>query len=893
MRQTHLIHSLLIALTLSPVTLSAQLATAAPKSAAAAVAVAAAHRSLPPHSESPADLPVTRVALYKNGVGFFEHSGRVTGDQSVNVDFTTSQLDDVLQSLTAIDLNGGRIAGADYNSATPLEQQLKALPLALGQDPTAVDFYNAIRGARVEVRSGSSTVTGRLLNIEVVNLPATANQPASERRQMTVVGDAGDVHTVELTPATEVHLLDADLHQDVTRYLQLLANTRNQGLRHLTLQDNGTGARELRVSYISEVPIWKSTYRILFTEPNPSAANTTTTAPTPTATLQGWSVVDNTTGADWINVRLSLIAGAPQSFIQPLSQPIYSRRPQIGIAQQAQLAPQLHQSGESYVGRGRAGIQGRVTDKTGAAVPNAQVIATNTDTGAQRTVQTNSTGSYSVVPLAPGNYNLEVVARGFQRLLQENVTIDATSVQRYDPRLSVGGQNTTITVTEAPPFISTDATLGGAIESELYSQQPLSINGAARSPMGFQYLMPGAGAGANNGNSGIYAGAGQTNLNKNFITGAPAAAPAPVNYEEAARDSLASSSTTAAFDDYFAYNISEPITIHKNESALVPILQTKIDAERVTLWSRQQPVPLRALWVTNTSSLTLDRGSFSIVEDGNFGGQGLLEPIHPDEKRLLSYAVDQAVRVTTDQPTTFTRFTSISAAKGVVVLHNTQIADTTYLVRNAAGEPRTVVVEHPIRAGFTLASTGIDGAPAATPAETTPAVYRFRVAVRPNQTARLHVTETQPGETSYQLTDSTDEQLQYIVNQTGHNAAFEAALQPILDARRHVADMQEAADTASGKLNALQSDEQRQRDNVAALANAERTSRERFVHDLNATEDRIATAQKDLTAAQANLQAAQDDLASRIESFQISQTIEQPVAPPAGPPAAPQAQLNF
>ena len=99
------------------------------------------------------------------------------------------------------------------------------------------------------------------------------------------------------------------------------------------------------MSYISEVPIWKSTYRIIFADRK--AVNGSATDYTPQSTmLQGWSVVDNTTGADWINVQLSLIAGAPQSFIQPLSQPIYSHRPQIAIAQEAQLAPQTHQSGE-------------------------------------------------------------------------------------------------------------------------------------------------------------------------------------------------------------------------------------------------------------------------------------------------------------------------------------------------------------------------------------------------------------------------------------------------------------------------------------------------------------------------------------------------------------------
>src|SRR6185312_1970951 len=86
-------------------------------------------------------------------------------------------------------------------------------------------------------------------------------------------------------------------------------------------------------------------------------------------------------------------------------------------------------------------------------------------------------------------------------------------------------------------------------------------------------------------------------------------------YAQLAQASVNPASTTAAFDDYFAYNLTGPITIRKNESALVPILQTKVDAERVTLWSQQQPTPLRALWVTNTSDLTLDRGSFTIVEN--------------------------------------------------------------------------------------------------------------------------------------------------------------------------------------------------------------------------------------------------------------------------------------
>jgi hypothetical protein len=729
----------------------------------AAKATAKATRS---EAAASTELPVTRVALYKNGVGFFEHAGRVTGDQFVTIDFTTAQLNDVLQSLTAIDLNGGRIAGAGYNSTTPLEQQLKALPLALGEDPTAVDFYNAIRGARIEVRNGTTTITGRLLNIEEVNTPEGDNKPALEKRLITVIGDGGEVHTVELTTATSVTLLDADLHQDVTRYLQLLASTRNQGLRHLTLQDNGTGSRELRVSYISEVPIWKSTYRILFTEPKAGAASTPQTA-----TLQGWSVVDNTTGADWINVQLSLIAGAPQSFIQPLSVPYYSRRPEIGLPQEAQLTPQTHESGEA-VAASASGVAG---------------IGMGSGSG--------------LGPGAGGNFG--------------------GSVRK------IGGASQTVTVTNAPPYLNTaDATLGGTISNQLYSQLPLSMNGGPAVP-----------------------------------------------YEQSADDSIRAKTTTAAFDDYFAYNLTEPITIRKNESAMVPILQTKIDAERVTLWSAKQPTPLRALWITNTSKLTLDRGSFSIVEDGNFGGEGLLDPIHPDEKRLLSYAVDQAVRVSTEDQHDNSQATAVTAAKGVMVLHHTQTAEITYVVHNAATDGRTVVIEHPIRQGYVLDNAGDKDSKDPKPEETTPTVYRFRVTAAAGETARLHVSEHHKSTVTYRLTNFDDNQLTFILNQTNNNEKIKQALEPILDARRHVADMQTALDKVNARMTALHSDEDRQRANITALANADKASRERFVRDLNATEDQIAAAQKELTAAQKNLQSAKDDLASKIESLQIDEKL--------------------
>jgi ribosomal protein L23 len=207
-----------------------------------------------------------------------------------------------------------------------------------------------------------------------------------------------------------------------------------------------------------------------------------------------------------------------------------------------------------------------------------------------------------------------------------------------------------------------------------------------------------------------------------------------------------------------------------------------------------------------------------------------------------------------------------------MILHHTQTAEITYVVHNAATDGRTVVIEHPIRQGFVLDNGGSDNKDPK-PEETTPTVYRFRVTAAAGETARLHVSEHHKSTVTYRLTNFDDNQLTFILNQSGNNEKIKQALEPILDARRHVADMQAAVDKVNARMTALHSDEDRQRANITALANADKSSRERFVRDLNATEDQIASAQKELTAAQKNLQAAKDDLASKIESLQIDENL--------------------
>ena len=275
-------------------------------------------------------LPVKRVILYKNGVGYFEHSGEVSGNEDVNIDFTTAQLNDVLKSLTALDLGKGRITGIAYNSIDPINKRLGALRLPLGEDTTTAQFLDAIRGARIEVHSGNESASGRLLSVEQRELAGKDDQKITVT-QISLVSDSGEVRQFDLTPATSVRIAEKDLNDEVGRYMHLVASTRDQDVRRLTISTAGAGERELLVSYISEVPIWKCTYRIVVPKDGKPL-------------LQGWAIVDNTVGEDWDNVELSLIAGAPQSFIQNLSQPYYARRPEVPMPENAMMTPQTEEA---------------------------------------------------------------------------------------------------------------------------------------------------------------------------------------------------------------------------------------------------------------------------------------------------------------------------------------------------------------------------------------------------------------------------------------------------------------------------------------------------------------------------------------------------------------------
>jgi hypothetical protein len=652
---------------------------------------------------APDKLPIKRVVLYKNGVGYFEHLGPVHDNQNVSISFTSGQLNDVLKSLTVLDLSGGKITGVGYGSSAPIDRQRGDIRLPLGEKTSLTEFLEAVRGSRVEIKSGQVVLSGRLLSVERKTRISGGN--SLEIDYVSLMTENGEVRTTELSPAFSVRLLEKGLADKVSRYLDLTSAARDADVRQMVVSSEGTGERAVFLSYISEVPVWKATYRIVLDSKNSNPL------------LQGWAIVDNTVGQDWENVQLSLVAGAPQSFVQNLSQPYYARRPVVAMPETGSTQPQTY---EATLIPGAALVAGNVTDQTTASIPGATVRAYDNSGNLIGETHSDNTGRYRLM-LPEGAIHLDIEKDGFQKIRAMGITASVARPVNRDFRMSIGSVSQTVNVNASAMAVETMASSVSGIGSR------------------------GLGNGSALGGNQLSRRTADLPLSGRSITDLIAVSPGAVSD---AREKFESSALAQDLGDLFEYKLKERITVERNRSAMVPIVQAPIAAEKVSVWNERggSARPMRALWLTNSTGTTLDGGTFSILESETFAGEGIFEAIRPDERRLISYAVDLGVNGSWKNFTDRQRVSHVRINHGVMTQTSEVRESRTYVFRNEDNALRTIIIEHPVRAGYELRGT-------AKPDETTADWMRFRLPVASKETTSLVVEEARSLASTFEISN--------------------------------------------------------------------------------------------------------------------------------------------
>jgi hypothetical protein len=344
----------------------------------------------------------------------------------------------------------------------------------------------------------------------------------------------------------------------------------------------------------------------------------------------------------------------------------------------------------------------------------------------------------------------------------------------------------------------------------------------------------------------------------------PPPPPPPVTVE----DAMASVDAAARSDlgELFEYKLKQPVTIRRNQSAMVPVVQADVAIERVSLWNagRGAAQPLRAIWLTNDTGLTLDGGAVTLVEGGAFAGEGLIDAIRPGEKRFVSYAVDLGARVTAVPQESGRRVSRVRIASSVMTQSIEERASMLYTVRNDDTTPRDVVIEHPARAGWTL--TG-----GAKPAESSPTAHRFRLAVAPKSTATLTIAEMHAIDSRVSVGNISDDQIALILRGRNVAAGLEPQLHTVAAKSREVAEVQRGIYDRQGEVRRITEDQGRVRENLKALkgSDAEKALAERYSRQLSTQEDRLEVLRREIEAAEADRAAKQQELSRLVAALSL------------------------
>lgn len=655
---------------------------------------------------------ISRVVLYKHGVGFFERVEEVQGNQEIRLTFRSSEMNDVLKSLTLFDLDGGSVSSVSYDTQKPVEMLLDEVALNLPAGGGQAALLGAIRGARVKVAAGSRELTGRIVGVEESQQRSADGIVRS--CVLSLLDDKGTMHSADLKEVSGLTFLDEHIKKDLAFYFETLIASTKRDSKSLSIHARGKGKRKVQMSYVIECPVWKTSYRVSLPEGDEKPF------------LQGWALVDNTQDEDWEDVRLSLVAGLPISFVHDLYTPRYIRRREVQVEREAAAGPVMAEA---------------------------------------------------------------AFAGGFLEELDE------------------GGGGDLFGAAPPPPPAAPEraAAWGTAVLSKIERRVQ-------------------------------------------------------------AKD-MAASTVTQSLGDLFEYAIDHPVTVHRNQSALVPIVASESEGRRIVLYNPEQREqnPFAALELTNSTGLTLEGGPLVVYEGDTYAGEAMLDTFKPGDTRIVPFAVDLGVLVDSLSEQRDEDVSMVVANQGRLYLHSGRVYQRTYKLNNKDDRAKTCILEHRKSSNCELLNTQA-------PREETASFYRFELTLDPGKTTTLKVQERQRRADTVILATMNPEQLAVYVSKGYFSDSQRQALE-------EVAQLVESLTRLRGKLTetvnrsaTISKDQARLRENLKSLGNSadEGRLRSRYVTSLEEQETTLEKLDQLAQRLQEELVKRQEELdaAARAISFE-------------------------
>ena len=254
-------------------------------------------------------LPIRKLTLYKQGIGYFERQGTLEG-MTVSLVVPRGDINDTLKSLHILDRSGGQVLGVDYETPSDKETILNDRPIKLKDRSSMVDLLQSLRGSRVQLRlEDAKELSGRLIGVETSLDPST-------NRAAVLLQDANapaEIQIISLSKVEGITLQNERASNDVSFFLDVSQTEQSKAAVTIRLS---AGNHDLDISYLAPSPTWRVRYQLVAGGSNE-------------ARFIGWGIFDNVLDEDLENVSLRLISGRPISFEYDLYDSYVPSRPQV------------------------------------------------------------------------------------------------------------------------------------------------------------------------------------------------------------------------------------------------------------------------------------------------------------------------------------------------------------------------------------------------------------------------------------------------------------------------------------------------------------------------------------------------------------------------------------
>lgn len=276
------------------------------------------------------ELPLTDVTIFSSGVAFYEHKVKATNSVNFELTFDNEQIDDFLKSVAVSDPGAKKIT-LEYDSSETLDKTLQSFAIDMSKRPTLFELLKSQIGSEISVvagdTNGAKNLSGRLLSVERSSTGTNQNSDI----HISLVDSSG-IYTFALSQISQFNFSDKNKNDELLKALTLLDDDiGNRDKKKVIVKIEGTGNRDVKLSYVLGAPVWKTTYRLLLGNNE--------------AVFQAWAIVDNSTNFDWEEIKLNLITGKPVSFRQDLYEPYYITRPTIDLPVEGAAKLEMYESG--------------------------------------------------------------------------------------------------------------------------------------------------------------------------------------------------------------------------------------------------------------------------------------------------------------------------------------------------------------------------------------------------------------------------------------------------------------------------------------------------------------------------------------------------------------------